>query len=222
MITQEQLNNWQKEAYKTADDNGFNSVKSSETLMNLLVNSENFEALDDLRKGHGIAETWRTDNGWFIMDDVEPNKNQLVVFYDGREGKPCDPFTFSSRMTDYHPDYTHWKPFKAPTGRRKPCGFLSELSDVCIRIFHLTEFQMITLDAQYVNVHLDDHQNHFKCETVDEFLSTVVRLVSQKRYPKVLALIFGYCKDNNLDIVGMVEEKMNYNKTRDHLHGNKF
>lgn len=106
--------------------------------------------------------------------------------------------------------------------------FEDELADVFIRLFNLCGFLHIEDFEEYkplLSVIIMDNTNKFllmidrKIGVLSDGCSIGIH---QNYIAQTISFMFQFCKHNNIPIEKHILAKMQYNKTREHLHGKQY
>lgn len=121
-------------------------------------------------------------------------------------------------------------------GNQKPCGFVSELADVVIRlldgVYRFGAYECFvqsigTLEEESINakdstitvkeMYVDNSTNYLY-----KFIDTVILFLHECNPVTVLTSIILTCQEVlTVDIMHAINEKLDYNATRGYRHGNK-
>lgn len=95
-----------------------------------------------------------------------------------------------------------------------------EIADAIIRLLDL----MAGLNMNKPRYYSQMKYYHITVRTEDreDWLYYIMKLVLDRKYWQALKHLFIYCEKFNIDIEWHIEHKMNYNATRESLHGKKI
>jgi len=98
-----------------------------------------------------------------------------------------------------------------------------EITDMFIRIFNLSAFMNVKLDnirpytAKIDNLNIDQQILH-----INQLILNYNDLSIKLWFSLVLTTLLGFCYLNKINIKLHIECKIEFNKTREHLHGKKY
>lgn len=132
-----------------------------------------------------------------------------------RQGKFCNPVWFESslRMLSDKPGFMFSEWYKD----RISGTFEDELADIFIRLFNLYGWLRKELKLK-----TGDFYNIGWTNISGDLLMIQRQIVEQRDYSFGLSLLYGFCNHHKIDIESHIQAKMEYNKTREHLHGKAY
>lgn len=99
--------------------------------------------------------------------------------------------------------------------------FEDEIADVFIRLFNYSAFTGRKIREDSIRIgYLDSEE--FKEGGFSKFFCLISRFVLSQQISTAYWLLFHYCKHHNIPIEKHIQAKMEYNKTREHLHGKQY
>lgn len=180
-------------------NNGWHEVKHEKYKYMLLIASEILEAFEDYRDGKNIDEVW-----YEYVDDAGEKSISRSKFYSMKEGKKLG----------------------------KPCGIPSEIADIVIRCLDTAFIFGFSIDGFKYEV--EEPKKEFESYLFDMLsLSTEIYKTfdtfssSDEIYHMIdsLNMIMLKCLEISsvyeLDLEKIINEKLEYNKTRGYKHGGK-
>ena len=189
------FNELAKEAHQTAVEHGFWEPEPTFGELVALMHSELSEALEEWRAGRPMV--WK--------------ECEL-------DGEPCDKVTCDCKQCNGA--YLH----------DKPEGIAVELADCIIRIFDFLGSTSVDIDG------IIERKKNTPIEAPDNFGDLIARLhldlslaydTKYRKTVSVMKLIFcimriqKWAEKNGVDLLPIIREKMDYNKTRPYRHGGK-
>lgn len=182
--------------------NGWHEQQRSFGELIALVHSEVSEALEDYRNGKAVNEVWYEYINW----------DGRILLSDLVSTSLYNPRTDES-----------WEALG------KPCGIPSELADIVIRILdicglygwdikakHLQKVIIppMSFVAHLASIHksLSDSYNDLKDTYTDPVIKYLDVAIQEVEF---------ICYQHDIDLETIIEQKLEYNKTRGHRHGGK-
>lgn len=191
------LNVLRDRVFETNKANGWHEGKRSYGELIALVHSEVSEALEDFRNGKEVNEVWYEYKGF-----GSEFANNSALWHDG------------SLILG------------------KPCGIPSELADIVIRILDICGLYGWDIESEYTDkVYVKIHNFNF-CEQLAlihyELSNSFFNVYHEhptkdilNNFDSVINEIEIICKENNIDLEAIIEQKLQYNATRGYKHGGK-
>lgn len=202
----------------------------------------NIDIIEYSKKAHEAAKA----KGWW--DEVKPMETYLMLIISelaecmeaDRKGKRANVEYFTKRMAEIEAsvsdDRTHENYLNTVFERLFKSHIKDsvedELADAAVRILDLLGFVCLQEnDTEEAFRHIEYRFNEVKRSTniheiysLPESLFLIVCAIKDAelwRLCRVLWLIFTLASQNNVDLLWHIDQKMKYNKTRPHKHGNK-
>lgn len=205
-----------EDAHKNAIEKGFRPCDDHIAL--LMCQDELFEALGEVRKGRKIDDIYYTDKGWFLFEKNQPKDLEFIEMYSEIDVE-VDQGHFenkyynkeSGRYERLH-RWTHWRPFDLPNGNLKPEGVAVELVDFIIR--SLERLHSEDWSFCFSNVNYDVISN--------DIPTLISHLLTGYNQHVSINVVINYLLKNNIDVISLIKEKMNYNSKRPFKHGKEF